>query len=89
VRAVGLTLIGSALNAFCRFVIIFLIVILLIILPDIPKARLAFQASTDPVETSAQAALAPHPTKEQEGSSDTTLMVMCHANLFTLCRKYL
>jgi hypothetical protein len=87
VRAVGLTLIGSALNAFCLFAIILLIVILLILLPDIPEARLAYQSPTVPVETSAQAALPPHPTKEQEESSNTTLMVMCHANLFTLCCK--
>jgi hypothetical protein len=45
------------------------------ILPYVPEAvwllkpRLAFEASTDPVYTSAQAALAPHPTMEQEESS--------------------
>jgi hypothetical protein len=30
---------------------------------------LAFEVSTDPVDTSAQAALSPHPTMEQEESS--------------------
>jgi hypothetical protein len=40
------------------------------------KPRLAFGASTNPVDTSAQAALAPDPTMEKEESSDTTLMVM-------------
>jgi hypothetical protein len=39
-------------------------------------AMLGFQASTDPVDISAQAALAPHPTMEQEESSDTTFVVM-------------
>jgi hypothetical protein len=33
---------------------------------------LAFEASTDPIDTSAQAALAPHQTTEQEESADTT-----------------
>jgi hypothetical protein len=37
---------------------------------------LAFESSTDPVDTSAQAALAPPPTMEQEESFDTTFMVM-------------
>jgi hypothetical protein len=36
---------------------------------------LAFEASTDPAETSAQAALAPHQTTEQEASADI-FMVM-------------
>jgi hypothetical protein len=36
---------------------------------------LAFQASTDPVDTSAQAALAPNQTTKQEESADTTFMV--------------
>jgi hypothetical protein len=46
---------------------------------------LAFESSTDPLDTSAQAALAPHPTMEQEESSDTTFMVMRHVILFALC----
>jgi hypothetical protein len=37
---------------------------------------LAFKASTDPVDTSAQAALAPHQTTEQEESADNLFMVM-------------
>jgi hypothetical protein len=37
---------------------------------------LAFEASTGPVDTSAQAALAPHQTTEQEESVDKTFMVM-------------
>jgi hypothetical protein len=36
------------------------------------KPMLAFEAYTDPVDTSAKAALAPHPTMEQEEFSDTT-----------------
>jgi hypothetical protein len=36
------------------------------------KPSLAFQASTDPVDTSAQAALAPRQTTEQKESADTT-----------------
>jgi hypothetical protein len=38
----------------------------------------AFEASTNPVDTSAQAALAPvpHPTTEQEESADTLFMEM-------------
>jgi hypothetical protein len=36
----------------------------------------ASSASTDPVDNSAQAALAPHQTTEQEESADTTFMVM-------------
>jgi hypothetical protein len=38
--------------------------------------NLAFDASTDPVDTSAQAALAPHQTTEQEKSADATSMFM-------------
>jgi hypothetical protein len=41
-----------------------------------PGPCLAFKASTDPVETSAQAALAQHPTTEHEASADTIFMVM-------------
>jgi hypothetical protein len=37
---------------------------------------LAFEASTDSVDTSAQATLAPHQTTEQEESADTLFMVM-------------
>jgi hypothetical protein len=37
---------------------------------------LAFESPTDPVDTSVQAALVPHPTMEQEESSDITFMVM-------------
>jgi hypothetical protein len=37
---------------------------------------LAFEASTDPVDTSAQAALAPHQTTEEEESADKTFMEM-------------
>jgi hypothetical protein len=37
---------------------------------------LAFEASTYPVDTSAQAALAPHQTTEQEASANATWMVM-------------
>jgi hypothetical protein len=39
-------------------------------------AMLGFEASTDPVDTLAQAALATHQTMEQEESSVTTFMVM-------------
>jgi hypothetical protein len=34
------------------------------------KASLGFEDSTDPVDTSAQAALAPHQTTEQKKSAD-------------------
>jgi hypothetical protein len=37
---------------------------------------LAFEAFTDPVDPSAQAALAPHETTEQEESADTLFMVL-------------
>jgi hypothetical protein len=37
---------------------------------------LPFEATTDPVDTSAQAALAPHQTTEQEECADTNFMVM-------------
>jgi hypothetical protein len=40
------------------------------------KPSLAFDASTDPVDTSAQAALAPHQTTETKESADTTFMAM-------------
>jgi hypothetical protein len=40
------------------------------------KPRLAFEAFTDPVDTSAQAALAPHQTTEQQESADTPFMEM-------------
>jgi hypothetical protein len=51
-------------------------------LPRIPgaiwllKPCLACGASMDPADTSAQAALAPHQTTEQEKSVDTTFMAM-------------
>jgi hypothetical protein len=45
-------------------------------IPGLCGPCLAFEAFTDPVDTSAQAALAPHPTMVQEESSDTTFMVM-------------
>jgi hypothetical protein len=38
------------------------------------EPSLAFKASTDPVNTSAQATFAPHQTTEQEESADTTFM---------------
>jgi hypothetical protein len=41
-----------------------------------PAAGLAFEASTDPVDTLAQAALAPPQTTEQKESADTTFMAM-------------
>jgi hypothetical protein len=41
-----------------------------------PNPSLAFEAFTDPVDTSAQAALAPHLTTEQEESADITFMAM-------------
>jgi hypothetical protein len=50
-----------------------------------PYGSLAPEASMDPVDTSAQAALAPHRTSKQEESADTYFMVMCHVNQFTLC----
>jgi hypothetical protein len=37
---------------------------------------LAFEASLDPADTSAQAALAPQQTTEQEKAADTSIMVM-------------
>jgi hypothetical protein len=40
-----------------------------------PGPCFAFEASTDPVDTS-QAALAPHHSTEQEESADTLFMVM-------------
>jgi hypothetical protein len=43
------------------------------------------KSSTDPVDISSQAALAPHPTMEQEESSDTHFMVMWLVNPFVLC----
>jgi hypothetical protein len=45
-------------------------------IPGLCGPCLALEASTDPVDTSAQGALAPHPTMVQEESSDTTFMVM-------------
>jgi hypothetical protein len=62
-------------------------------LPYVPEAiwplkpSLTFEASTDPVDTSAQAALAPHQTKEHKESGynlATTFMAMRHVLLFTL-----
>jgi hypothetical protein len=41
-----------------------------------PGPCLAFEDSKDPVDTSAQAALAPHQTSEQEESADTIFMVL-------------
>jgi hypothetical protein len=41
-----------------------------------PRPCFAFEASTDSVDTSAHAALAPHHTTEQEESADTLFMVM-------------
>jgi hypothetical protein len=41
-----------------------------------PQAMLGFRGFHGPIDTSAQAALAPHQTMEQEESSDTTFMVM-------------
>jgi hypothetical protein len=40
------------------------------------KHSLAFEASTDPVDTSAQATLALHQTTELKESADTTFMAM-------------
>jgi hypothetical protein len=40
------------------------------------KPSLAFEAYTDPVDTSAQATLAPHQTTELKESADTTVMAM-------------
>jgi hypothetical protein len=40
------------------------------------KPSLAFEAYTDPVDTSAQATLAPHQTTELKESADTTFMAM-------------
>jgi hypothetical protein len=48
-------------------------------------ASLAFEASRDPVDTSEQAALAPHQTTEQEESADTHFMVVRLVHQFTLC----
>jgi hypothetical protein len=52
-------------------------------LPHAPGAKwhffnpsLAFKASTDPIATSVQAALASHQTTDQEETADTTFMVM-------------
>jgi hypothetical protein len=45
------------------------------------KPSLAFEPSADPVDTSAQAALAPHKTTEQEESADTIVMAMGHVLL--------
>jgi hypothetical protein len=52
------------------------------------NTSLAFEASTDPVDISAQAALAPHQKMhalaphhmEQEESADTSFMVMRHVH---------
>jgi hypothetical protein len=52
------------------------------------KPGLAFEASTDPVDTSAQAALAPHQTTEQKKSADTTFMAMCRALPHCMSRTY-
>jgi hypothetical protein len=42
------------------------------------------EAYTGPVDTSAQATLAPHQTLEQEESAETTFMVMRHVHQLTL-----
>jgi hypothetical protein len=54
------------------------------ILLELLNPSLAVEASTDPVDTSAQAALERHQITEQEESSDTTFMAMRHVNQFTL-----
>jgi hypothetical protein len=56
--------------------------IIIVILTYVPgaiwllKPCLAFEASMDPVDTSAQAALAQQQTTEQKEYADTTLMAM-------------
>jgi hypothetical protein len=46
------------------------------IFPELLNPGLAFEASTDPVDTSAPAALASHQTTDHEESADTNFMVM-------------
>jgi hypothetical protein len=48
------------------------------------KPSLAFEATTDSDDTSAQAAFAPHKTTEQEESVDTTFMATLHVLLLPL-----
>jgi hypothetical protein len=67
----------------CLVITIVIIIIITIfrILPYIPDAillepSLAFKTPTDPIDTSAQAALAPHQTMEQKESADTAFMAL-------------
>jgi hypothetical protein len=69
------TFVESSFRAQCLgFLCVFVSIIDIFRIYWSPGPCLAFEASADPVDTSAQATLAPQQTTELEESADTTFM---------------